>query len=490
MAMMDVAAWALHEFNGDSLGHRARQKRLIQFGAALLQHSNKSVPQLFEGDSHQAKAAYRFLSNSKVTPRGVLAPHTQATVQRARQHPAILAIEDTCVFSLPVRRDTEDFGPINNRKNKTRGWLTHTCLAVAADTLEPLGVLHQHAWVRPKKHRRKKEAAHQRRKRPRESQRWSDTPQAVARVFGRHPHRQEDNTNWSAPRAGTPRIIHVVDREADIFETLETYDALGDSFIVRAAQNRSVRPPADSEGPAYLFPTMETAPSVGERIVAVPGGPGKKARTATLTLRVTEVELLPPSNRGRQGQAQRVTAVLAREEHPPEGVKKPLCWYLLTREPTDSQAAVQAVVSGYTGRWIVEEFHMGLKTGCRLEERQLQTMERIWNFLSLASVVAWQLLALRHAARRPEPLPASAILTPVQLQTLHGLRPSLPRGCSGYQAMRAISRLGGFLGRKSDGEPGWRTLWRGFQELSRAEQGFRAALHWVGQPLPGEEPWT
>lgn len=487
MAMMDPTAWAVHEFSGDSLGHKARQKRLIQIGAELFQFSNKTIPQLFEGDSHQAKAAYRFFSNTHVTPNAVLQPHIRATRLRATQHDVLYAIEDTCVFSLPGRTATQGLGPINTRTQKTQGWLTHSCLAVEPQHMQPLGVLHQHSWVRDKKHHRKNETAQQRRKRNRESQRWSQTPQAVARAFGRTLRAPEDPTSWTDPDPADPRIVHVADREADIFETIETYDALGDSFILRAAQNRRIEPPVGSEEPAYLFSTMETAPIVGTRTVSVPSRPGQKAREATLTLRVAPVKLLPPSNRGRKGKSQSVTGVLAREENAPEGVKKPLCWYLLTREPSGSEAEVNGVVSGYTGRWLVEEFHMGLKTGCQVEEKQFKSVERFWKYLSVSSVVAWQLLAMRHAARRPDPLPASALLTPVQSVVLQSLRPRLPAECTAYEAMRAIARLGGFLGRKSDGEPGWRTLWRGFQELSRAEQGFRAALAWVNRSPPGGE---
>ena len=154
---------------------------------------------------------------------------------------------------------------------------------------------------------------------------------------------------------------------------------------------------------------------------------------------------------------------------------EPLVWYLVTREPIATEADVLAVVRAYEARWIIEELHMGMKTGCSTEERQLGTVHALQNFLAFATVVAWQMLCLRDASRRPQPVRADQVLTRLQMTVLCGLRPRLKADCLAGEALRAIATMGGFMGRKGDGNPGWRTLWAGFEKLLMAEKGFLVA---------------
>lgn len=163
------------------------------------------------------------------------------------------------------------------------------------------------------------------------------------------------------------------------------------------------------------------------------------------------------------------------ESRPPKG-QKPLSWCLLTGEPIETLEDCLEVVRAYEGRWLVEELHMGFKSGCGTETRRLQADRRIINFLALATVVAFGMLSLRDAARRPEPPPASEYLSEVQLVLLDEMCPELSPAPNAYEALRAMAGLGGFIGRKSDGEPGWRTLWRGWEQLLQAELGFRKAM--------------
>ena len=156
----------------------------------------------------------------------------------------------------------------------------------------------------------------------------------------------------------------------------------------------------------------------------------------------------------------------------PAGVE-PLTWYLLTSESVQTPAQLLQIVHHYEARWLIEEFHMGMKSGCATEERQFESRHAIENFLAFAAVIAVTLLRLRDFARRPEPRPALAVLTVTQLEVLKLARPKLIKSGTARDALRAISTLGGFMGRKGDGEPGWRTLWRGFQKLLLMEEGYR-----------------
>jgi hypothetical protein len=344
------------------------------------------------------------------------------------------------------------------------GLFVHTCLAVSGEEGHAvLGVLAQEAWAREKRRRgrRREETGRGRKARgARESVRWADVALQASVQLGEGAAR---------PR----RVLHVFDREGDIFEALEMLDALQDSFVVRAVRNRRLQ---TRDGAAdYVLDAVGRAPVRGLYPLQVPPGPGRAGRQALLQVRACSVLLLPPANRHRLGEALGVNVVLAEEVQPPEG-EEPVRWLLLTREPVDSLEACLAVVHAYTARWRIEEFHMGLKTGCALEKRALHEAQRVLRLLALCSVLAWGLLALRDAARQSPSPPAALLLSDVQLQLLAQLRPRMPAHPSAYEALRALATLGGFIGRASDGEPGWRTLWRGMQELLSAEVGYRLAL--------------
>ncbi len=169
--------------------------------------------------------------------------------------------------------------------------------------------------------------------------------------------------------------------------------------------------------------------------LALPARPGRAARVAQLEIRATSLAICPPRNRGRLGDSVQLNVVAAIENQPPEGVEA-LVWYLLTREPI-----ALAVVRGYEARWLIEELHMGMKTGCATEQRQLETAHALQNFLAFATVVAWQMLCLRDVARRPEPVRADRVLTPLQLTVLCGLRPRLKPDCLAAEALRAVAVL-------------------------------------------------
>jgi hypothetical protein len=121
-------------------------------------------------------------------------------------------------------------------------------------------------------------------------------------------------------------------------------------------------------------------------------------RTAELEVRATTVHLKPPLSSGRKGDSLEVNLVLARELGAPTG-QDPLCWYLVTREPIETREQVQRVIEHYEARWMIEEFHMGLKTGCACEQRQLERIHGLRNFLALATPMAVRMLQLRDAVR-------------------------------------------------------------------------------------------
>lgn len=403
------------------------------------------------------------LSNPDVNHADLLSGHVARTRDRCLGRAAVLVLQDTTALSYTDHAGTTGLGPVNDRA-RARGFLAHTALAVTAEGHEVLGVLDQHVWVRVDKKVTKGETAAARKKRSRESQHWPAAQGRIAELF--------------AGVEGKPRVIAVFDREGDIFEAFEALDELHHSFVIRACRNRLLD--IDSDEKQYSLDAVKQAPVMAQYEVDVPGGPGRQARLARMEMRAMTANVCPPVNRGRRGDPLSLNIVLAIEPSPPDGVE-PLCWYLVTREAIETKDDVLAVLKSYEARWLIEELHMGIKTGCSAEQRQLGTEHALENFLAFATVIAWQLLCLRDASRRPEGIPAHQVLTPSQLAVLCALRPRLKSNCSAADALRAIATLGGFMGRKSDGNPGWRTLWAGFQQILMAELGFLAAQKKSGQ---------
>jgi hypothetical protein len=258
------------------------------------------------------------------------------------------------------------------------------------------------------------------------------------------------------------RVVHVGDAEMDVWDPMTAARQNGDGFIMHAAHDRALHPRGER---GTLRQALAGRPVLGLRTVHLGARDGKKARDAVVELRSHSVLLAPPEDLPG-AEPEQVQVVHAFEPNPPDD-SEPVDWLLLTSEPVETLEQVEWVLEVYEARWLIEDFHMGLKTGCALEKRQLETAAAMKNLLSILSVIAWQLLALRAAARATEPVAASTVLTAEQQEVLFLLRPKLRRepDLTAQRALVEIAKLGGYLARRSDGPPGWRTLWRGMEKV-------------------------
>jgi Transposase DNA-binding len=435
------------------LGHRARNRRAARVLDGLLRRPAASLPTMLL-DRHQAKRAYAFLSNPMVEPAALLQGAYAETAARAAAARRVLLVGDDTLLDLSSHRATRGLGPVGDGRG--RGLCLHGVLALDAERGTPLGLADVAFWARAASPALPDETSAQRRARPRESEVWArGALAAVARL-----------------RAGAPdvRLVAVGDRGADVFDFFRDCHAVGCGVLVRAAQDRALE--VEHEGvPRRLRAAVEAAPVLGERVVAVAPRPGRAARSARLEVRVAAVRLRPPQ--GTKGTALAVTAIWAREVGAPPRVE-PLDWLLVTDEPASTAAEASARLDEYGQRPTIEDWHMGLKTGCAVEERQFESRHAVENFVALAAIAAVELLRLRSLARAPEPVAAAEALPPARLEVLRALRPRLPRVPTARQALRAVAELGGFMGTGRQ-EPGWRTLWRGFEVLLLAERGYRLA---------------
>lgn len=443
----DNISWVTEEFSKIRLKDKRLNQRCQKVAEALEQQSTEPINQACE-DWADAKAAYRFFDNPKVSPDQILAPHYQRTVKRMKLHPLVLAVQDTSFLNYTHHPQTEGLGEIGTKQQNQRGFGMHSTLAVTPQGL-PLGLLTQQFFERPIG-----EASHtasETQKLPieeKESYRWIE---AFQQVIGLTPE--------EVP------VVTVCDREADFYEMFVTAKEEQADLLVRANTNRRVDEEAE-----YLWSKVEGQRQAGGFTVDIIGNDKRKARQAIVSVRFCTVRLRP-SWRPQKKKLPPVTltAVLVREDDPPADIKEPIEWVLLTNTTVKNFSQAAQVIAWYCCRWQIEVFHKIIKSGCRVEDCRLQTTVRLQNYIALMCVVAWRLQWLTYINRTNPQTSCTTVLTSIEWQALYmrihktSLLPKSPP--STYQAVRWIAQLGGFLGRKSDGEPGIVVIWRGWQRL-------------------------
>lgn len=446
---------------GVSLGDPRRERRAVAMAERLAGEPEATLPFAML-DRAMLEAAYRHLSSPEVTFEALLAPHVEKTAARVAEAGDVYAVHDTtpCTFSGESRRN--GLGTINQ---SDQGFLAHLTLAVAADgTRLPLGVLAAELLVRgERKHARQRHHFYRTKDSDKESLRWRRGIDRASEVV-------------KTPK----RLIHVADREGDIFELVAQLKAQRRRFIIRAAQDRAV----DVEGiRSHLFDAArETSTQYAIEVplskrpkVKWPRYPHapRNYRIAQLSVGATTVEIHRPAVRRELPRSVRVNVVHVFELGPPLG-EPPVEWLLLTSEPIGTREEMERVIDGYRTRWTVEEYFKAIKTGCAYESRQLESFHALSNLLAYTMIVAYALLLMRALSRAKRAVPATHVLTDSEVEVLRlaskrkiGADPEL------REALLAIAALGGHL--PSNGEPGWRVISRGWRRLRDYDAGYRLA---------------
>lgn len=304
----DIDDWASNEFGAANLGDARLRRRLVALARRLACSPQGSFPQSLK--SAELKAAYRFFDNTRVDTDGVLSPHIAQTLDRMKQVPVVLAVQDTTEFNLSHLSATVGLGYGSGRHE--RGFMMHSLLAVTPEGL-PLGVLGMKTWVRAEEAFGKK---HQRQARPiteKESIKWIEGIEHLSALKA---------------RCAETRLVGVGDRESDLYELFASERADGVDWLVRAAHNRCVRHTQE-----YLWETVRACAPLGNTELLVPARGSVPQRTARLTLRCTKVRLRPPQARANRLPEIDVFAIHAIEDAPAHGIE-PLEWMLLSSVPT------------------------------------------------------------------------------------------------------------------------------------------------------------
>lgn len=415
--------------------------------AAIVAHAEASLPQIFPC-LRELKAASACFSNPRVSPAAILSTDRPGCLAALAAGETVLMVQDTTALTW-AHPATAGLGRVSRYRHQ-RGMLAHTALAVRPDGVA-LGSVAQALWERDPAQTGQRYQRRQRATAAKESQRWQETE--LASLVDIPP---------------TVHAITVADREADIFALFAAPRPAHADLLIRAAHDRVVT--VDDER-RHLWAAVEAAPVLGCHPVAVQRAQDRDAREAYCRLRVCRVQLQPPQQPapGTPQQAPlALTALLLQEVGaPPHTV--PLCWLLLTTLPVPDLVAAGQCVQYYTLRWLVERYHFVLKTGCGVEQLQLQHADRLERAVAVYCLVAWRVLGLTYQGRETPAAPCDTVLQPAEWETLtclHDQTPTpRPTPPSLGEAVQWIAQLGGFLARRGDGEPGPRTVWRGYTRL-------------------------
>jgi hypothetical protein len=451
--------WVEQEFGAVELPDGRLRPRLLKLAEAFFQQPTEPIPHCFDGDAGQTKAAYRFLHNPQVNLHTLLQPHYNATARRIAEQPRVLVAQDTTSLNYSAHPLTEGLGPINTRADGALGLKLHDTLAFTPDGV-PLGLVDIQVWARDPN---RMGQAQQRKERPiaeKESQRWLDSFRRSTELQRLCPDTQ---------------IICLADREADIYELFQEARAeAGPHLLIRANRTTQRRVVDDTDDIQPLWDYLPNRPSAGSFDLRIPGRGGRKARIAQLELRHAPIQLRPPKR--LKGEAVPLWGIHAIEPHPPEGCEA-VEWLLLTTVPTETLEQAFERLAWYAQRWNIEVYHRTLKSGCRIEDRRLADAHSLEACLALDLVIAWRILHLVKLGREAPSLPCDVFFAEEEWQALYCYHHRTPTPTATPPqlgvAMRMLAKLGGFLGRKGDGDPGATVLWRGIEKLATITDTFR-----------------
>jgi hypothetical protein len=459
--------WVEEEFGTARLGDARLEARLRTLAADFYARPRAQIPQAC-GSRAKTKAAYRFFDHESVSMDAILAPHYEATAARAAAEPVVLAVQDTTSLNYNAQPAIERLGPIGTTAQGTLGLMVHDTMAFTPAGL-PLGLVEVRCWARDPSQLGKRALRHQLPIEQKESVKWLESLRAAARLQARCPH---------------TTVVSVGDREADLYELFDLARRLehAPKLLIRAESNRALT----GEQPR-LWTRLAQQPVAAEQVLELPRRGNRAARQARLAVSHAAVELKAPSRKAALAPV-KMWAVWAREIEPAPGIPA-LDWMLLTTCEVGCAEQALERLAWYAARWGIEVYHRTLKSGCQIETRQLGSAERIEACLAIDLVVAWRILHLTRLGRETPEVPCSVYFAEAEWRALvsfiHRRVPAPDQAPPSLrEATRMVASLGGFLGRKCDGEPGTQTLWLGLQRLDDLTEMFLVLTDLVQRSPP------
>ncbi len=461
---LDGPSWAGAELGGAAFGDARLSARLVAIAQLKGARPMGSFPQAASGNRAEIKGYYRFIDQphrTAVTPAAILEPHRARTRERMRAEPVVLCIQDGTDLNFASRPGCEGLGVIgvNQTGAVSRGLHLHSTLAVTPSGL-PLGVVGARFDAPPAKDE-------PRTPEPSKTGRWLEGYRNCA-ALGR-----------DLPEG---RVVCVMDREADAFEVFETQQAHPDAdILVRGKQTRRVAAvhAYGATGPATsVRKALQAAPVLGTLIVALdrltprpkrskrPAKAARTARCATLTVRAQTVELAPTSPKNQGKPPIRLQAVMVEEERTPVDAV-PIRWLLFTTLPTDTLEDCRTLVGYYARRWRIQDWHRILKSGCKVEELENRSADRLARAVAINLVIAWRIHLMTLLGRDHPDLSPDILFSELEIKALKAFaaRQRYAPPDTLATAVLTLARIGGHIHRTRGPPPGTMVIWRGHLTL-------------------------
>jgi hypothetical protein len=464
-----LAPWVTQEMktadlNDKRLNHRL-QRLLSDLGACPM----ASIPAAC-GGYRETAAAYRFFDNEKVGFDNVLQPHIEATRTRIAAQPVAILVPDTTEIDLTRPAQQVDGAGLLDG-NSRYGAFLHAMHAFTPDGT-PLGTVAASYWTRAE-----------------------DKPPASSQTRAQRaatPIEEKESYRWlrslrqaqaEADHCPETQIVFAADSEADIYEVIAagTEEPRSIDWIVRACQDRALEDNAaeTAAAPEHLRAAVAATPVRYEQTISVRGREPKVAsdqrsrrqprqsRTAVVEVRAAQVTLRAPWRQDRKMPDVTVNAVLITEVAPPDG-DEPVEWLLITSLPIDTDEHVKLIVRYYCVRWMIEIFFRTLKSGCRVEKRRFENIDRVLPCLAVYLIVTWRTLYVCRLGRSCPEMSCEAVFDPSEWQPVYQIvrqQPPPKQPPSLQEMVRMVAQLGGYVNRKRKDEPGPQTVWLGLQRL-------------------------
>lgn len=467
--MAQALSFGQQNFGHAQLGDKRRSKRLASLADQMCSRPGGSLPQKFRSPA-DLQAFYRLMSKDAVTHEAIMDAHRCHTLENTEEVDGpVLVIHDSTELEYTKRKSLKHLGQIGS--GNRRGYIAHNSLAVNPESREVIGLLNQvlHRRARVSK----SETRAQRQKRAsRESLIW---------------------LRGTKPIPGNWKFVDVCDRGADTSEFLRHETESGRRFVIRSSHERCILlghgEPQDCESAKLKKYVTKLEPAgtwnlqvTSKSEMKSPRRKGKKKlvkrvkRKAKMAVAFAPIQIANSKMR-KSDPAMKVWVVRVWELNPPPGQER-LEWTLITNEPVHTFEDAYRVVGWYECRWIVEEYHKGMKTGCRTEDLQFTGEDRLKPAIAVLSVVTLTLLRLRQSARASdaETRFATTVIGKSYVEVLSLWRhKKIKLDWTVHDFYYALARLGGHQNRKHDHPPGWQVLWEGWKELLPMVFGYDVA---------------
>lgn len=452
--MQNLDNWVVEETKTANFSDKRLEKRFINLLDCFAKSPDKSIPGTCKTWG-ETVAAYRFFNHEDVTEKEICRSHYDATLERIKKEKVVLIPQDTTEIDFSGRKNLRGMGYLGDEKSQ--GFYLHPSLAVTPEKL-CLGLVDVQIWQREEfgiRDQRKDKPIEEK-----ESYRWL---------------KGYEIANCIALSAPETTVVSISDREGDIYEVLERTPSKENRayWLVRSSINRKTL----EEDSLKLHDTVKTVSPIGEIEFELPLGrtynrdkskrKQRKTRRVQQELRICTVKLCPPQRKGDKLKPVFVNVIHCVEISPPSDEDK-IEWFLLTSLPVNDAETAIDIVGWYLCRWQIEIFFKILKSGCAVEKLQFESFKAASNCIALYMIVAWRILYLTTLGRACPEIGCDCVFESDEWQSVYTIvtkKPPPKKPPKLNEIVLMIAKLGGFLGRKSDGYPGPKVMWVGIQRM-------------------------